>query len=161
MRFGRTARCAEGLFCTAVPMTHSACTFTSSEGELSKPCSGSHIPSFSRSENHVSDALTHTSCSTTRHLRCRCSRRAKLQINEWGTRLFRHSHHLEIVERGQACVLVERRILRLGEGLLHEYRVRPAQYRVDDPGIQVCHLPSRRTRSSRAVRIRRVFDTPA
>ena len=48
---GRTAFWAAGLFCTAVPMTHNACTFTSSEGEASKSCSGSHMPSFSRSYN--------------------------------------------------------------------------------------------------------------
>ena len=63
----RTARCAEGLFCTAVPMTHSACTFTSSEDELSKPCSGSHMRRFSRSECtsvRDSDAFSRTHAHT-------------------------------------------------------------------------------------------------
>ena len=64
----RTARCAEGLFCTAVPITHSACTFTSSEDELSKPCRGSHMRRFSRSEcvlvsdSVVSHTHAHTIC---------------------------------------------------------------------------------------------------
>jgi len=46
----RTAFCAAGLFCRAVPMTHNACTLMSSEGVASRPCSGSHMPSFSRSD---------------------------------------------------------------------------------------------------------------
>ncbi len=45
----RTAFWAAGLFCTAVPITHNACTFMSSEEEASKSCNGSHMPSFSRS----------------------------------------------------------------------------------------------------------------
>ena len=46
-------------------------------------------------------------------------------------------YHLEIVQRRQPRVLVQRRILRLGEGLFHQLRVGPAQYRVDDSGIEV------------------------
>jgi hypothetical protein len=46
----RTAFWAAGLFCTAVPITHNACIFMSSKGEVSRPCSGSHMPSFSRSD---------------------------------------------------------------------------------------------------------------
>lgn len=48
-RMERTAFWAAGLFCTAVPMTHNTCTFKSSEEEANKSCSGSHMPSFSRS----------------------------------------------------------------------------------------------------------------
>ena len=46
----RTAFWAAGLFCAAVPITHNACTFMSSDGEASRPCSGSHMPSLSRSD---------------------------------------------------------------------------------------------------------------
>jgi hypothetical protein len=49
----RTAFWTAGLFCTAVLMIHNACTFTSSEGEAGKPCSGSHMPSFSRSHKRT------------------------------------------------------------------------------------------------------------
>ena len=34
-------------------MTHNACTLMSSEGVASRPCSGSHMPSFSRSDERT------------------------------------------------------------------------------------------------------------
>ena len=37
----------------AVPITHSTCVFRSSEEEASRPCSGSHMPSFSRSVDKI------------------------------------------------------------------------------------------------------------
>ena len=49
-RIKRTAFWAAGLFCRAVPMTHNACSLMSSEGVARRPCSGSHMPSFSRSD---------------------------------------------------------------------------------------------------------------
>ena len=42
---------AARLFCRAVPITHNVCVFASSEGEASRPCSGSHMLSFSRSDS--------------------------------------------------------------------------------------------------------------
>ncbi len=53
----RTAFWAAGLFCTAVPITHNACTFRSSDGEASRSCNGSHMPSFSRSKLQMTDEI--------------------------------------------------------------------------------------------------------
>src|ERR1700679_225852 len=47
-------------------------------------------------------------------------------------------YHLEIVQSRQPCILIERRILCLREGLLHQLRIWSAQYRIDDSGIEVC-----------------------
>ena len=47
-------------------------------------------------------------------------------------------YHLEVVQSRQPCILVERRILCLREGLLHQFRIWSAQYRIDDSGIEVC-----------------------
>ena len=46
-------------------------------------------------------------------------------------------YHFEIVQRRQTRIVVEGRILRLCEGLLHQLRVGPAEDRVDDARIEV------------------------
>lgn len=64
-------------------------------------------------------------------------------------------YHLKIVQSGQPGTLVERRILCLREGLLHQFRVWPAQDRIDDSGIEI--RPPRGGRSDVAAGI---LDAP-
>lgn len=69
-------------------------------------------------------------------------------------------YHLEIVQSRQPCILIERRILRLREGLLHQFRIRSAQYRIDDSRIEVCP-PRRWRRVAAGGASSRIFDAPA
>ena len=57
--------------------------------------------------------------------------------------------------------LVERRILRFWEGLLHQLRVWLAQYRVDDPGIEVCPLWGWGNASPGVISVSGIFNAPA
>ena len=71
-------------------------------------------------------------------------------------------YHLKIVQSRQSCILVERRILCLREGLLHEFRIWSAQYRIDDSGIKVCPPRWWRWRDVAAgAASSRIFDAPA
>lgn len=56
MRCTLTVSWAAGLFCSAVPMTHSVCILSGSVvvAALKKPCNGSHMLSFFRSVGQMS-----------------------------------------------------------------------------------------------------------
>jgi hypothetical protein len=91
-----------------------------------RPCSGSHIASFSRSIDKIIESSHQTPYSKMAFT----IRIVDIpdELDESGRRMDEElfptrSHHLKIVQRHQSCIFVERRVLRLCEGLLHTFRV--------------------------------------